>query len=174
MKVVIFEQKNVKIKRKKAQPSEDFTTVGNKDNTVKLIAEDGKVYLKAFNPQTGLVYISSNIKSYGNPSLNRTNPKGVIFILLNPGLTPDPRAYIFIFAEEGVASQFNALITLAAKAAPAEELLHDAETIEGGSVSTVESDSDDDDDDEYKEFNPTQDFNTGAQALAQELLASYK
>ena len=50
--------------------------------------------------------------------------------------------------------------------------LYDADTIGGASVSTVESDSDDDD--EYEEFNPTQDFNTCAQALAQELMASYK
>ena len=59
---------------------------------------------------------------------------------------------------------------MAAKAAKADELMHDlydAETIEGESVSSVESNFDDN-------FNPMQDFNADAQALAQELLASYK
>ena len=185
--VVIFEHENVKIKRKKAQPSQDFTTVGNRDNIIKLMAEDGKVHLKAFNPQTGLVYISSNIKSYANPGLNETNPKGVVSSLLNPTLTPDPRVYIFLFAEEGVASQFNELITLAAKAATEED---DSETIGGASVnsdydattnghnsendSVSSLDSNSDDDDWYEEFNATQDFNIGAQARAQEYLAGYK
>ena len=61
---------------------------------------------------------------------------------------------------------------MVAKAETAEELLNNAETIGGALVSTLESDSDDDD--EYKKFNHTQGFNTDAQALAQELLASYK
>ena len=104
MKVVIFKQENIKIKHKKAQPSKDYTTVDHKNNKVKLIAEDGKVYLKVFNPQTGLVYISSNIKSYANTVLNLTNSKGVHIVLLTPSLTTNPRACIFVFDEEGVAS----------------------------------------------------------------------
>ena len=172
MKVVIFEKKNVKIKRKKAQPSKEYSTVGNRDNKIALlIAEDGHVYLKAVNPQTGLVYIYSNIKSYARPEVNRTNAKGVHVVLLVPSLKPDPSPYIFIFPEEEDAFKFNSCLSLAAKAAMQDDL-YDADTIGGASVSTVESDSDDDD--EYEEFNPTQDFNTGAQALAQELMASYK
>ena len=131
--VVIFEHGNVQINRKKAK-SKDYTRVGSKDNKVKVIAEDGNVYLKVFNPQTGLVYISSIIKSFANPELNLTNSKGVHLILLVPSLTPDPRAYIFVFDEEGVASRFNALISLAAKAATEEELLNDSETIGEASV----------------------------------------
>lgn len=172
MKVVIFEQENIKIKRKKAQPSKDYSTVGHSDNKVALlIAEDGKVYLKAVNPQTGLVYIYSNIKSYAHPEVNRTNAKGVHVLLLVPSLKPDPSPCVFIFPEEEEAFRFNACLSLAAKAAMKDDL-YDADTIGGASVSTVESDSDDDD--EYEEFNPTQDFNTGAKALAQEFMASYK
>ena len=171
MKVVIFEKANVKIKRKKAQPSRDYSTVGHNNNKVVLIAEGGEVYLKAFNPQTGLVYVYSQIQSYANPDINLTDAKGVHVVLLVTRLKPEPSPYIFIFAEEEVAALFNACIFLAAKAAKADELIRDAETIGGDSVSNAESTSDKDD---YDNFTPTQDFNAGAQARAQELLSSYK
>ena len=100
-----------------------------------------------------------------------TDAKGVHVVLLVTRLKPEPSPYIFIFAEEEVAALFNACIFLAAKAAKADELIRDAETIGGDSVSNAESTSDDDD---YDNFTPTQDFNAGAQARAQELLASYK
>ena len=91
-------------------------------------------------------------------------------ILLVSSLKPEPSPYIFVFNEQDAASQFHSCVFLAAKAAKADELMHDlydADTIEGESVSSVESNFDDN-------FNPTQDFNADAQALAQELLASYK
>ena len=103
--------------------------------------------------------------------MNLTNSKGLHFVLLVPSLKPDPSPNIFIFAEEGVASLFNACIFLAAKATKADELMYYAETIGGASVSSVESNSDDDD---YEDLHPTQDFNAGIQALAHKLLASYK
>ena len=172
--VVIFEQENVKIKRKKAQPSKKYSTVGHNDNKVALlIAEDGRVYLKAINPQTGVVYIYSRIKSYAHPEVNLTNAKGVHVVLLVPSLKQEPSPYVFIFTEEEVASQFKACLSLAQKAAMQDDL-YDADT--NTSVSTVESESEDkdDDDDNYEEYHPTQDFNVGAQALAQEYLMSYK
>ena len=166
MEVVIFEQENVKIKRKKAQPSRDYSTVGHTDNTVVLMVENGKVFLKSFNPKTGRIYIHSEIKSYANPGVNLTNAKGVHVLLLNPSLKPDPSPYIFIFPEEGIASLFNVCIFLAAKASKADELMFDADTIGGSSVSSGDSNS-------HEEFNPTQDFNAGAAARAQELLDGY-
>ena len=65
-----------------------------------------------------------------------------------------------------MASLFNVCIFLAAKASKADELMNDAETIGASSVSSVESNS-------HEEFNPTQDFNAGAAARAQELLDGY-
>ena len=170
MEVVIFEEENVTIKRKKAQPSPDYSTVGNKDNKVTLIFEDGDVYLKVCNPESGLVYIYSQIRSTTNPDFNLINSRGVHLILLVSSLKPEPSPYIFVFNEKDAASKFHSCVFLAAKAAKADELMHDlydADTIEGESVSSVESNFDDN-------FNPTQDFNADAQALAQELLASYK
>ena len=162
MEVAIFEQANVKIKRKKAQPSRDYSTVGHTDNTVVLMVENGKVFLKSFNPKTGRIYIYSKIKSYANPGVNLTNAKGVHVLLLNPSLKLDPSPYIF----KGIASLFNVCIFLAAKASKADELMFDADTIGGSSVSSGDSNS-------HEEFNPTQDFNAGAAARAQELLDGY-
>ena len=65
-----------------------------------------------------------------------------------------------------MASLFNVLIFLAAKAAKADDLMCE-ETI---GVESVESS----DDDDYDDFKATQDFNDGAEALAQELLNTYK
>ena len=96
MKVVILKKANVTIKRKKAQPSKGYSTVGNKDNKVLLIFEHGEVFLKVFNPNTGLVYIYSKIRSNTNPALNLTDAKGLHLILLNPSLKPEPSPYIFI------------------------------------------------------------------------------
>ena len=180
MKVVIFEEENVKIKRKKAQPSKLYTTIGKNDNKIVLTFEDGEAYLKVVNPKTGLSYVYSKIKSYTKPDVNRTDSKGVHLILLEPRLKPQPSPYLFIFKEQSAASKFYACVSLAAKAATADELAYDAETdannsdydaetignnSKNDSVSSVESGD---------SFNPTQDFNTGARALAQELLASYK
>ena len=99
MEVVIFEEENVTIKRKKAQPSPDYSTVGNKDNKVTLIFEDGDVYLKVCNPESGLVYIYSQIRSTTNPDFNLINSRGVHLILLVPSLKPEPSPYVFIFNE---------------------------------------------------------------------------
>ena len=97
MKVVFFKKSNVAIKRKKAQPSQEYTTVGSKDNEVLLVFEFGEVYLKVFNPNTGLVYIYAKIRSNTNPALNLTNAKGVHLILLVTSLKPEPSPYVFIF-----------------------------------------------------------------------------
>ena len=149
--------------------------VGNKDNKVLLIFEYGEVHLKVFNPNTGLVYIYTKIRSDTNPALNLTNAKGVHLILLVTSLKPEPSPYVFIFGDEEDASVFNACVNLAAKAAKGDELLYDAETIvhsDNNSVSSIESGKSSIESGDI--FNPTQDFNVGAQERAQELLASYQ
>ena len=173
MKIVLFEKGEVIIKRKKAQPSRDYSTIGNKDNKVQLIFEDGKVYLKVSNPKTGLVYIYSHIKDYTNPDVNQTNAKGVHAILLVTTLKKEPSPYVFIFGEEGVAALFYANLVLAAKAAKEDNVSEsDSDDLED-LLEANENDSDDSED-EDDIFTATQDFNVGARALAQELLASYK
>ena len=190
MKIVIFEQENVKIKRKKAQPSKEFSTIGSNDNKIALILEDGKAYFKVFNPLTGICYIYSPIKPYANPGVNQNDSKAVIVVLLETRLKDEPSPYVFLFKDKSVASKFYACVFLAAKAAEADEHMSDPETVaynsdydatttgnksENDSVSSVESKNDSVSSVESIEtFNPTQDFNVGAQALAQELLASYK
>ena len=131
--------------------------------------------MKVFNPNTGLVYIYAKIRSNTKPALNLTNAKGVHLILLLTSLKPEPSSYVFIFEDKGDASVFNALVNLAAKAAKGDELLYDAETIvhyDNNSVSSIESGESSVESGPI--FNPTQDFNVGAQASAQEFLASYK
>ena len=180
MKVVIFEQENVKIKRKKAQPSKDYSTIGHNDNKVVVMIEDGKAYLKVLNPLTGLSYIYSHIQSYTNPDVNRTDSRGVHAILLETSLKPEPSPYLFIFKEESAASKFYACVFFAVKAAKADELSYDAETVANNSdydAETIANNSEEESvssSESFNSFNPTQDFNVGAQALAQELLASYK
>ena len=174
MKVVILKKANVTIKRKKAQPSKGYSTVGNKDNKVLLIFEHGEVFLKVFNPNTGLVYIYSKIRSNTNPALNLTDAKGLHLILLNPSLKPEPSPYIFIFESEEDASVFNACVSLAVKAAKGDELLYDAETNVDSDDVSVRSNTSESSNESGDLFNPTQDFNVGAQELSQELLASYK
>ena len=187
MKVVLFEQGEVTIKRKKAQPSRDYSTIGNKDNKVQLIFEDGNVYLKVSNAKTGLVYIYSHIKDYANPGVNEKNAKGVLAILLVTTLKKQPSPYVFIFGEEGVAALFYANLVLAAKAAKEDKVSEsdsdDLESLlevnENDSDDSEEKDLDDSEDEDSSRgsndiFIATQDFNVGAQARAQELLASYK
>ena len=180
MKVVIFEHEDVKIKRKKAAPSNEYTTIGNNDNKVTVIIEDGKAYLKVFNPLTGISYIYSRIQSYTNPGVNQTNSRGVHAILLEPRLKPEPSLYFFIFKEESVALKFYACVIFAVKAAKADELSCDAETVENDSnydADTIANNSEEDSVsslESFDNFNPTQDFNVGAGDLAQKLLASYK
>ena len=197
---VIFEQENVKIKRKKAQPSKEYSTIGSNDNKIALILEDGKAYFKVFNPLTGICYIYSPIKPYANPGVNQNDSKAVIVVLLETRLKDEPSPYVFLFKDKSVASKFYACVFLAAKAAEADEHMSDPETVaynsdydatttgnnsendsvsslesENDSVSSVESENDSVSSVESIEtFNPTQDFNVGAQDLAQELLASYK
>lgn len=155
--VVIFERNNVAIKRKKMYPSPDYSTIGNKDNTVCLYVESGKTYIKVFNPNTGRVYMLSLVQSMTNPALNEKNPRGVHLNLVNLLLKPQPSHHIFIFMDKESASVYNACVSLATKAAKAEEYLvtplpdsdvetseeqlvdeepgdFDAETIEGDSV----------------------------------------
>ena len=181
MKVVLFEQGEVTIKRKKAQPSRDYLTIGNKDNKVQLIFEDGKVHLKVFNPKTGLVYIYSHIKDYTNPDVNQTNAKGVHAILLVTTLKKEPSPYVFIFGEDGVAALFHANLVLAARAAKADKVSESDSDDSDNLLEVNENDSDDSDDSDEDSsrgsndiFTATQDFNVGARARAQELLASYK
>ena len=69
---------------------------------------------------------------------------------------------------------FNACVSLAVKAAKGDELLYDAETNVDSDDVSVRSNTSESSNESGDLFNPTQDFNVGAQELAQELLASYK
>ena len=88
------------------------------------------------------------------------------------------RIYSF-FTEESGASKFYACVCFAVKAAKADELSYDAETANNSDydAETIVNNSEDDSVsslESFDNFHPTQDFNVGAQALAQELLASYE
>ena len=129
MKIVIFEQENVKIKRKKARPSQEYSTIGSNDNKIALILEDGKAYFKVFNPLTGICYIYSPIKPYANPGVNQNDSKAVIVVLLETRLKPERSPYMLLFKDESVASKFYACVFLAVKAAKADEHAYEPETV---------------------------------------------
>ena len=181
-----FTSPKLSVFRSKANDNAEMVSLG-KVSLKAIVLADGKVRIVGHGLQNKRVVLNGYIIGNANPTLNKTDSRGVHISFFNQATWDKDgsfwRPYIFKFSNENEAAKFCCIVNLAALAnkalSPTNGNGEDSVGIESPSkesegVESVGTEENYSDDDDFDAFPETQDCTAGGQDLAAAYMAAYE